>query len=1049
MKLTLRAAFALVLLACATVHAQDIFHRPSGSVGGTVCLPFAPSNGQVPTWSSAKGCWDTGAGGGGGQLPSDWNAVSGVTRILNKPALGGAALLNVGTGAGTVAAGNHTHAGVYEPIDTTILRQANLAGSGTAITPAHSDHTHTGVYEPIDANLLRKSSLSATNPLSYDSATGIFSCPSCGVSTGLSSLHGLSATTQLFSATNDTNVLLTLGTSGTDTHTFVMGWTGTLAKARQHAATLYSDVVYGDPPWIQLTATGGRITGLGGAAVLSVGTTPGTVAAGDDSRIAGAAQRAASNTFTTGTQDFTGAAHTLMNKTGLLSTRPSACTVGEEFFATDASAGANKYLCTTTGSPGTWTQQTGGTLIGFPTNWTATSNLSSTVPYSPNTPGACNVKGFGAIGDGSHDDTVNIQRAIDFCFGTAGSPHGGAGGQYANNQLYFPPGHYKTTSALVLTYVIGVTIQGAGRHTTTIENVTSGGTVLRTNGLSYSQMNGISLKTNGAGIALDLDWDGGGNSAGLQSDKFSDMFFVGDGTIGSYGTRIGHSAFMGSEMLFENSYWILLSTCLTTENANALQVTVVGGNFQGCGIGIYVPSGSVPVISGVGFQLSSDFDIDLGAFSATDNCLIEGIRTESANFVRNQSGKAVTITTSSHTSPTGGGYFYYGSSGGPATLTGNQSLTGSVHVASGFTVIENSIFTRVDWISYTNPLLISVRGVWSDFAGARPAIFNERIAVDSHGSTFTSNVVNAYAQTIDPGATEVNNAYGTLWLDTTDSNNYITKIESKVGGSQTWATIPTNATQLGSMFTGCTGGNIYLASDGTCHSGGSVAPLVLGTNVVSQRNGTNPQNFDLYGTYVDGSNYSKGYLQADYGAQILRLGSVKTGSPNLMSVISIEPNGVSYSFDSTSFSVGAITMYRSGGVTGLAQIYPTGVTVNDGSGGIDVSGSGAGYGLLNFRNSGGSIIGVVGNSNTDMPIDIRAGADFIVKENGVGTYLRVAHTTGILKIQENCRILTGSGSPESAVTGNVCDLYLRTNGGAATTLYVKESGSGNTGWIGK
>jgi hypothetical protein len=40
------------------------------------------------------------------QVNSDWNAVSGVTEILNKPTLGGAAALNVGTTAGTVAAGD-------------------------------------------------------------------------------------------------------------------------------------------------------------------------------------------------------------------------------------------------------------------------------------------------------------------------------------------------------------------------------------------------------------------------------------------------------------------------------------------------------------------------------------------------------------------------------------------------------------------------------------------------------------------------------------------------------------------------------------------------------------------------------------------------------------------------------------------------------------------------------------------------------------------------------------------------------------------------------
>lgn len=44
---------------------------------------------------------------------------------------------------------------------------------------------------------------------------------------------------------------------------------------------------------------------------------------------------------------------------------------------------------------------------------------------------------------------------------------------------------------------------------------------------------------------------------------------------------------------------------------------------------------------------------------------------------------------------------------------------------------------------------------------------------------------------------------------------------------------------------------------------------------------------------------------------------------------------------------------------------------------------------------------------------------------------------------------TGTGSPESVVTATVGHLYLRSDGGAGTTLYVKESGSGNTGWIGK
>ena len=47
------------------------------------------------------------------------------------------------------------------------------------------------------------------------------------------------------------------------------------------------------------------------------------------------------------------------------------------------------------------------------------------------------------------------------------------------------------------------------------------------------------------------------------------------------------------------------------------------------------------------------------------------------------------------------------------------------------------------------------------------------------------------------------------------------------------------------------------------------------------------------------------------------------------------------------------------------------------------------------------------------------------------------------------QLLWGTGTPESVVTATVGSVFLRTDGGASTTLYIKESGSGNTGWIAK
>lgn len=49
--------------------------------------------------------------------------------------------------------------------------------------------------------------------------------------------------------------------------------------------------------------------------------------------------------------------------------------------------------------------------------------------------------------------------------------------------------------------------------------------------------------------------------------------------------------------------------------------------------------------------------------------------------------------------------------------------------------------------------------------------------------------------------------------------------------------------------------------------------------------------------------------------------------------------------------------------------------------------------------------------------------------------------------ENNAAIYAGSGSPESSVTATVGSIYQRNDGGDGTTLYVKESGSSNTGWV--
>ena len=71
-----------------------------------------------------------------------------------------------------------------------------------------------------------------------------------------------------------------------------------------------------------------------------------------------------------------------------------------------------------------------------------------------------------------------------------------------------------------------------------------------------------------------------------------------------------------------------------------------------------------------------------------------------------------------------------------------------------------------------------------------------------------------------------------------------------------------------------------------------------------------------------------------------------------------------------------------------------------------------------------------------------AGAAVVLSAQGTAFLSKVYLGTGA------CLLSTGTGTPEAAVTGSVCDVFLRTNGTAGTIVYVKESGAAtNTGWV--
>jgi len=49
-------------------------------------------------------------------------------------------------------------------------------------------------------------------------------------------------------------------------------------------------------------------------------------------------------------------------------------------------------------------------------------------------------------------------------------------------------------------------------------------------------------------------------------------------------------------------------------------------------------------------------------------------------------------------------------------------------------------------------------------------------------------------------------------------------------------------------------------------------------------------------------------------------------------------------------------------------------------------------------------------------------------------------------VDTNVSIRTGTGTPEGAVTAKISSIYLQSDGAAGNQFWIKESGTGNTGW---
>lgn len=171
-----------------------------------------------------------------------------------------------------------------------------------------------------------------------------------------------------------------------------------------------------------------------------------------------------------------------------------------------------------------------------------------------------NVKAFDAVGDGSHDDTANIQAAIDALSTTGGV-------------LYFPKGTYKVTSKLVLPDIPSVTNPGFHvlGYGATLSATTAISIMGRRNPTSYSpdaiQMTDYRFRIEGLRFL--------GNSTTNQ---------VGLDMVATFGMEITNCRFESLDIGFRGTFCLMttINSCLAyTNKTYAFQLRSGSGIFTG------------------------------------------------------------------------------------------------------------------------------------------------------------------------------------------------------------------------------------------------------------------------------------------------------------------------------------------------------------------------------------------------------------------------------------------------------------------------------------
>lgn len=223
--------------------------------------------------------------------------------------------------------------------------------------------------------------------------------------------------------------------------------------------------------------------------------------------------------------------------------------------------------------------------------------------------------------------------------------------------------------------------------------------------------------------------------------------------------------------------------------------------------------------------------------------------------------------------------------------------------------------------------------------------------------------------------------------------------------------------------------------NGVCASGIAVSPGAVGPIEVNSVNiiGNTLSNFASRCIYIIGSTAGK---EINISGNILQLSATTNGIQLVKCEdVNISGNYIGYqtATDKVGLSIETSSKINFTGntlVNARITIYAvTAVTLDD----ILISGNRiktVGSGLLQSLSGGASL-----GSNVQVLNNI--GNSSAINRN----YFDLA--------ANRFKGFGAIGTPEGAIIAGIGSKWINTTGGAGTTLYVKESGTGNTGWIGK